>query len=453
MREFSVVHISDLHITPDCTDKFDLLINGINTYTNDLPKHHPILLLVTGDTVESPSRKNVDKATELIGGEEILQRLRLSEEPIMIAGNHDTKGLGVFFRKKTFLKAFGSETTKKYDNNDLKLQIVGVDSTRGKLARGKISREDYRKIFSEYYEDGKGFLRLFALHHHPLPLVAGEDHKIFGFVNDERFMYLRSPAGFLQVVSECGSQIVLHGHRHVAGVVRYSLPKVKKNGEIQWSNIYVISCPSSTGHDSGNTGFNILSFYSIGQKQFVTICRYISTDKTRFERIEPKGIIIELDGNYSWDAFDDFKLKFKSFDGSKDYNQNDVNCLLKDIFKSNVFQIDPKRENWDEVLFSYKLVVDTMPIIKVDTGKKESFEQIRKCMNDIVQRLLDIFSISKDDFEKWRREYEEKKANPIPRKKLINPHLGTLQKGLLNLHEGLISYGIEVGAVGDYEDS
>ncbi len=452
MREFSIVHISDLHITSGNTDKFKLLIEAVkaNIKHLNIPRHNPILLLVTGDTVDTPSVENVKQAQELISTDVILKQLELFEKPIVIAGNHDTKKHGILGRNKNFIEAFDlGPIVKPYNINDLGLQIVGVDSTRGVFAQGSVSREDYVQIFLNKYKS-EGSLMLFALHHHPLPLAAGENHKVLGLINDEPLMYLKSPAGFLQVVTECGSRIVLHGHRHVPGLIRYSLPKLTSAGDKQWSSIYVISCPSSTGHDSnGNAGFNILSFKLINQKQFVTIHRYIKTETSPYEEVETDGIEIELDGNYPWNAIDDFKLKFKSFKKHREYNQDDFNGLLKDIFESDVFQVDPQRNDWDEVLFIYKWTGDQ--ILNLENNENESsFKPITDSLNSLVQCVLDIHSISKDKFEKWWKGYEEEKNNLTKRGKLIGLRLNNLQASLIKLRESLASCNIEADGLGDY---
>lgn len=453
MKEFSIVHVSDLHITPGNIDKFNLLIEAIKTNIQHLkiPKHNPVLLLVTGDTVNNPTQKNVGQAETLIYGDKILQDLGLFEIPIIISGNHDVKILGNFLRNKKFTTAFELEpSVKGYDFSPLGLQIIGIDSTKGNFAQGSVSSDKYVEIFLNYYKS-ENPLKLFALHHNPLPLVDSENKKILGVISDEPFMCLKRPASFLQVASECGSQIVLHGHRHVAGLVQYSVPKATSDGGKQWSNTYVISCPSSTGHDSDNmAGFNILCFELINQKQFVTIHRYIKTETSPYEEIEIKGIEIQLDGNYSMDTVDDFKLKFESLKSHKDYNQNDVDCLLKDIFESDIFQIDPERDNWNEVVFLYKWTTDQIPNLKIDSQMQNSVKSIIDSLNGLVQCILYIHSIPKDDFEEWWMNYEEKQAGLIDRRKLKNSDLRVLQKELLKLYNVLPS-NIKNKKVGDYK--
>jgi Icc protein len=60
------------------------------------------------------------------------------------------------------------------------------------------------------------------------------------------------------------ASLILHGHRHVEGLTRYSIPShLASDGEAVgdfWRDIYVLSCPSSTGHGGDDAGFNVIHF-------------------------------------------------------------------------------------------------------------------------------------------------------------------------------------------------
>lgn len=113
--------------------------------------------------------------------------------------------------------------------------------------------------------DDSNLVRFVALHHHPLPIADGEGKKELGLIPDESFMYLHCPATFLSSVISIRTHLILHGHRHVAGMTRYSIPATANivtdasTDSEAWPSIYVLSCPSSTGK-SCDAGFNIIEF-------------------------------------------------------------------------------------------------------------------------------------------------------------------------------------------------
>ena len=103
---------------------------------------------------------------------------------------------------------------------------------------------------------------MLALHHHPLPQATGEGKRFLGAA-DEPLMYLAAPATFLEAATSLNVNLVLHGHRHVEGLSRYSIPDpraTRSGSEDFWRTIHVLSCPSSTGQGGDDAGFNIVHF-------------------------------------------------------------------------------------------------------------------------------------------------------------------------------------------------
>ena len=111
-------------------------------------------------------------------------------------------------------------------------------------------------------EPAENLVRVLAMHHHPLPQATGEGKRFLGSP-DEPLMYLAAPATFLEAATSLNVNLVLHGHRHVEGLARYSIPDPRASrsgGEDFWRTIYVLSCPSSTGQAGDDAGFNIIHF-------------------------------------------------------------------------------------------------------------------------------------------------------------------------------------------------
>ncbi|XUJ37634.1 hypothetical protein ACQ5SK_25950 [Bradyrhizobium japonicum] len=170
------------------------------------------------------------------------------------------------------------------------LDLVLLDSNRASLstlASGNIDESAYSALVAgsarlsvelagsvgsvgraDYAEPAENLVRVLALHHHPLPQATGEGKRFLG-VPDEPLMYLAAPATFLEAATSLNVNLVLHGHRHVEGLTRYSIPDPRatrsESGEAFWRTIYVLSCPSSTGQAGDDAGFNIIHFGASSQ--------------------------------------------------------------------------------------------------------------------------------------------------------------------------------------------
>jgi 3',5'-cyclic-AMP phosphodiesterase len=282
MRRFLLIHISDLHVKDASTPGSSLqaLQSAVMTQITRLRirTECSVYLFITGDLVSSPTRDAIKAATEFVNGLE--RALPLAHPALIVPGNHDVKTLGTFNRNtEPFFSAFPASKGvwhKSFPGDGL--QIIGVDSNgNASFARGSLEQGSYDGLLQSANELARAILsterakmggadfRILALHHHPLPIAEGEGFKELGFIPDEGFMYLQSPATFLCAAMSFGCQVILHGHRHVSGVARYSVPtssafsqNVLTEGEA-WSTVYVVSCPSSTGVHC-DAGFNILEF-------------------------------------------------------------------------------------------------------------------------------------------------------------------------------------------------
>lgn len=139
-------------------------------------------------------------------------------------------------------------------------------------------------------------MRVLALHHHPLPQATGEGKRFLG-VPDEPLMYLAAPATFLEAATSLNVNLILHGHRHVEGLARYSVPDPRatasEGGEDFWRTIYVLSCPSSTGQGGDEAGFNIIHF---GPSPDAGSPHYRFAI-TRYSRLRNDGAFKPLDSN------------------------------------------------------------------------------------------------------------------------------------------------------------
>lgn len=318
MRRFFIVQISDLHIdgSDGEPERLSLLTSAVENHLGQLRMQTSadVYLVITGDLVDDPNPKALAGAKAFVSRLE--EGLPLSSPVMLVPGNHDVKLLyGNVWRSTIFAKTFdlsGPVWSRVFDAAGL--QVIGVDTNGAAFAKGAVDKDGYDSMatatyeFSKQMREARGttgavehpgndeFLRVLAVHHHPLPIAAGEGQKELGFIPDEGFMYLQSPATFLGSAMSLGCQLILHGHRHVAGLARYSVPRADRfiseasSDEEAWSTIYVLSCPSSTGKNC-DAGFNIIEF-----QELPVFSSYRPTlDIHRFSRPRNTGAFVRLD--------------------------------------------------------------------------------------------------------------------------------------------------------------
>jgi 3',5'-cyclic AMP phosphodiesterase CpdA len=249
MRNFTIAHISDIHLEGKNNQPINILKSALSVNLKNSAKPH--ILLVTGDVVDSPSPEALQEAKKFV---EDLKTI--FDYVYIIPGNHDVKSfLGSFSRSHEFNKVFNTKDDLLL--RQLGLHLIGIDSTHASYARGNITQAEYDSLLKKYYdaesntlpnEEVEGILRIVAVHHHPLPLAEGEDQKILHSIKDENLMYLESPAKFLEACFSYDVRLILHGHRHVQGITRYSIQSSKLitsnsfSENDSWENIYVLRC-------------------------------------------------------------------------------------------------------------------------------------------------------------------------------------------------------------------
>lgn len=268
----SIAHISDLHF-PSCSPgSRTRLITNLRSY---LGKGSPYrgernLLVVSGDLVDHPKPELLKEAAEYI---EVLRCDLAFNEVFVVPGNHDYKNYGnympfwrVFLGKKEspFREALGAyrgvfpndRVYSMQSSGKEEVVVFGYDSNSALFAKGRVSNEELfgkkdlavKLINTENSEA----LRLGVLHHHPLPLLAGESDRIFG-IEAESLAYMEHPAAFLDHCFSMRIRLILHGHRHGAGLRKFAA--YRREGFSH--EIIALACPSSTDQGEG-CGFNLI---------------------------------------------------------------------------------------------------------------------------------------------------------------------------------------------------
>jgi 3',5'-cyclic-AMP phosphodiesterase len=284
-RSFVIVQISDLHL-----DGSGRLLGTIEALTaairegmaafSGLPDR---ILLITGDLVQEPTPRALGEALAVIAA---FRQSGLFTDIQAVAGNRDLRRPGQRAgRHDAYDYLHLPRTSKSVYYRQAGLDLLLLDSNRACLTMSDgvaVDPSAYRATIADsarlsvelagglggagradYAEPAENLVRVLALHHHPLPQATGEAKRFLG-VPDEPLMYLAAPATFLEAATSLGVDLVLHGHRHVEGLTRYSIPDPRaarsEGQEAFWRMIYLLSCPSSTGQAGDDAGFNLIHF-------------------------------------------------------------------------------------------------------------------------------------------------------------------------------------------------
>jgi 3',5'-cyclic AMP phosphodiesterase CpdA len=283
-RSFVIAQISDLHLDGSgrLLATIEALAEALRERMADFSDVPDRILLITGDLVNDPTPRALDEALAVIAS---FRQTGLFTDIQAVAGNHDVKRPSQRGgRHDAYDYLHLPRTSKSVYYRQAGLDLVLLDSNRASLttlASGNIDERAYHAMVAQsarlsvelagsmgsagradYSEPAENLVRVLALHHHPLPQATGEGKRFLG-IPDEPLMYLAAPATFLEAATSLNVNLVLHGHRHVEGLTRYSIPDPRaprSGGEDFWRTIYVLSCPSSTGQGGDDAGFNIIHF-------------------------------------------------------------------------------------------------------------------------------------------------------------------------------------------------
>lgn len=184
-----IAHVSDLH----CGSIYFMpaLANRVINELNDLA---PDIVVVTGDLTDMGFQQEFRKARNLIN--------QLECDNIMVLpGNHDARNVGEIH----FAEYFGARNSElEFDG----ARVIGLDSTEPDLDSGRIGRGMYKWVQDRCGDPDE--FKVVCLHHHLIPVPGtGRERNIAYDAGD-----------VLRVLSGCGVDVVLCGHKHVPNVWR-----------------------------------------------------------------------------------------------------------------------------------------------------------------------------------------------------------------------------------------
>jgi len=183
-----IAHISDPHVGSPY-----FVPNLMNRVIEELNEMRPDVVVCTGDLTNEGYRQEYKNW--------VAYRDRIKAPIHTVPGNHDARNVGYLHFEELIGRRDWTAEVKG-------VRVVGVDSSEPDLNEGQVGRERYgwiREVFSEPAE-----LKIFALHHHLLPVPGtGRERNTVADAGD-----------LLEVLITSGVNIVLTGHKHVPYVWR-----------------------------------------------------------------------------------------------------------------------------------------------------------------------------------------------------------------------------------------
>jgi hypothetical protein len=430
-RSFVIVHISDLHLDGSSTysGAINVLLSAIIEKMQDFSQSPDRILLLSGDIVDSPATKTFQEAKTVI---ERFLKTEVFTDIRAIAGNHDIKKAGLIVRSEaayTELDLPRHSKSKFYPDSGL--DLVLLDSNGASFAaKGEVDQTTYdgvvsnasqlasslKKSVTEVTSEELAVVRILALHHHPLPQAAGEGKRVYG-IPDEPLMYLVSPATFLAAAISVNANLILHGHRHVRGLTRYSIPRHLSGGDESrvefWKDIYVLSCPSSTGHGGDDAGFNIIHFDSTFSNRRVQynleIKRFTRENQAGAFRLAdtalPLGIIKLPVGR---DIYRDpaFQVAVE-IRGVTRLNRNDaIGYARRLLTRRALYQ--STESSWAHGLYTFLVTYHVWEDLQnkfssVAYGRDiEAFQKVRMCLEELISISCSALGITEPELDNLR---------------------------------------------------
>lgn len=258
-----IAQITDLH----CGSPY-FITNLLTRAIYELNNLNPDVVIITGDITNMGFRQEYTTAKAFIDQINCKRKL-------IIPGNHDARNVGWVHFEELFGPRFGVINFKD-------ATIIGLDSSEPDLDVGRIGREKYKWI-EENFEKKKG-VRIFAMHHHVLPVPGtGRERNIVYDAGD-----------LLEVLLNAKADLVLSGHKHVPWSWRFedmvittaaTISSLKLRGHIKPSyNIYEIE----------NNTITISRKYPFGPKELIgSFTKGTNKKYLEWHRIDLKQLIGE----------------------------------------------------------------------------------------------------------------------------------------------------------------
>jgi len=190
-----IAQISDIH-TGEPTFQHEVM-DGIIERIN---KMRPDIVVVAGDLTAAGYQEEYAEAAEILG--------RIEPPKLIIPGNHDARNVGWVHFERFFGTRY-SRHRREFDPERAErlkatgFTVVGVDSSEPDVNEGRVGRDRYRWIVSQYEDPGD--IKIFAIHHHLVSIPGtGRERNIVHDAGD-----------LLSHLSTLDIDLIVSGHKHV----------------------------------------------------------------------------------------------------------------------------------------------------------------------------------------------------------------------------------------------
>lgn len=274
------LQLSDLHLGKERSQKgLYQLKSSLDNLVPLLRSQYPLKVLITGDLMESPNRKNMYLANDFMNDLKKCYKANVT----FILGNHDVivHGFNVARNQKSKVIAYLLGENIKVIEKE-KIIIIKMDTTsEGNLARGMVGKRQLREIDDELsaIEHIEDYTLLVMLHHHVYPISKAQFLKTKWhektFINRiiETSKVLVDASLLIDWLNKRNICYIFHGHKH--------LPFFRKEKQQ-----YYIGAGSATGglkeSRSRYISYNLLK-YSLSEKK-MKVCMIFYDDKSKLER-------------------------------------------------------------------------------------------------------------------------------------------------------------------------
>lgn len=280
------IQLSDFHCGSKKKENYrEILLHLLDQQIAVLKTKYAIKFLITGDLMDSPSRKNMYQASAFLN--ELKRRYHADVQ--FVLGNHDmvVKGLNIFRRQKAKVVAYilGENV---HVLEDVKVVLIKLNSSlHGNFARGMIGERQLQEIDDELstIPNLGEYTPFVMVHHHILPVqkaaflkTTWKEKFIVGKVMDKSKALIDGEL-LLEWMKERHIHYAFHGHKHIPGL--------NCTG-----NIYLMGAGSSSGvmkDDSDRyLSYNLIQYDVFKQK--IVACTLFYEDE---KGLLPKHIYTE----------------------------------------------------------------------------------------------------------------------------------------------------------------
>ncbi|RJP18325.1 MAG: metallophosphoesterase [Deltaproteobacteria bacterium] len=227
----TLLHMSDTHIgSRQSIDRIIRVKGLLKDYVNGNRADSSMEFLLSGDILQTPGESNVICANDF---HDYLKDLHpRGRDPIFVLGNHDVRRKGVLRNRSAAAALVHAFDTRIEWIPDHPVGILCWNSAAGgRMARGKITREQYRAIEERLNPLPGGITNpvlISLLHHHPLKFrridpemrrfhmktLGASLRKYLGFAY-EHLDGLSDAQEFVRFCDSHGVKMILHGHKHI----------------------------------------------------------------------------------------------------------------------------------------------------------------------------------------------------------------------------------------------